>query len=109
MGQAMFKQLFHPHFVSLPVPAVVTVKGAFTLANFAHDFALSLHVLLKKFVFITKLASLVRNHPQNCANVNAPLWTQTSNLRIMLQVFYHCTSAMIKNSIFQNLQDSCSF
>jgi hypothetical protein len=48
----------------------MTAKGAFTFVNFACDFALSSHVLLKKF--ITKCASLVRNHTQNCANVNAP-------------------------------------
>jgi hypothetical protein len=37
-------------------------KGVFTLAIFARDFALSLHVLLpKNFFFITKHASLVRN------------------------------------------------
>jgi hypothetical protein len=42
-------------------------KGAFTLVNFAHDFALSLHLLLN-FFFITKCASLVRNR----ANVNEP-------------------------------------
>jgi hypothetical protein len=46
-------------------------KGAFTLANIARDFTLSLHVLLKKN-FITKRTNLVRNHPQNRANVNAP-------------------------------------
>ncbi len=34
-------------------------KGAFTLGNFARDFTLSLHVLLKKIYFITKRASLV--------------------------------------------------
>ncbi len=36
---------------------VVLSKGAFTLANFARDLVLSLHVLLKKF--ISKRASLV--------------------------------------------------
>jgi hypothetical protein len=46
-------------------------KGAFTLANFARDFALSLDVLLKK-ISITKRANLVQICPQNCANVNAP-------------------------------------
>jgi hypothetical protein len=46
-------------------------KGAFTFANFERDFALSQHVLLQK-KFITKRASLVRNRPQNRANVNAP-------------------------------------
>ncbi len=51
--------------------SVLFHKGAFTLANFAHDFALSLHVLQKKF--ITKRASLVQNRMQNCASVNAPL------------------------------------
>ncbi len=45
-------------------------KGAFTLAIFARDFALSLHILLPKiFFFISKHASLVRNR----ASVNATL------------------------------------
>ncbi len=48
------------------------IKGAFTLANFARDFAISLHVLQKKILIITKRASLVRNRLQNRANVNAP-------------------------------------
>jgi hypothetical protein len=44
-------------------------KGAFTLAIFARDFALSLHILQnKKMFFISKCASLVRNR----ASVNAP-------------------------------------
>jgi hypothetical protein len=51
--------------------SVLFHKGEFTLANFARDFALSLHVLLKNF--ITKCASLVRNRTLNCASVNAPL------------------------------------
>ncbi len=47
----------------------LTTKGAFTLANFARDFAISLHVLLKENIFfITKCSNLVRN----CANVNTP-------------------------------------
>ncbi len=48
-------------------------KGAFTLAIFAHDFALSLHVLLTKIIFFsTKCASLVQNRVWYCASVNAP-------------------------------------
>ncbi len=52
---------------------IKNTKVAFTLVNFAHDFALSLHILLKKYFFITKRANLVQNCPQNCANVKAPL------------------------------------
>ncbi len=57
---------------------VFKTYGAFTFAILAHDFALSQHILLQKnFVFITKQASLVQNHPRNrprnCANVNDPL------------------------------------
>jgi hypothetical protein len=37
----------------------VQAKGAFTLANFTHNFALSLPVLLKEIFFITKRANLV--------------------------------------------------
>ncbi len=48
-------------------------KGAFTLAIFTRDFALSYHILLQKnFVFINTWANLVRNRPRNRANVNAP-------------------------------------
>jgi hypothetical protein len=49
---------------------MLLAEGAFTKSNFARDFALRLHVLLKNF--ITKCASLVQNHPRNRANVNAP-------------------------------------
>jgi hypothetical protein len=47
-------------------------KGEFTLANFARNFALSLHILLN-FFFISKHASLLQNRLQNHTNVNAPL------------------------------------
>jgi hypothetical protein len=43
----------------------------FTLANFARDFALSLHILLNKNYLFSLLN--VRNHARNCASVNAPL------------------------------------
>jgi hypothetical protein len=50
------------------------LKGAFTLAIFARNFALSLHVLLTKIIFfITKHASLVRNRTRYRAVVKAPL------------------------------------
>jgi hypothetical protein len=53
---------------------MIISKGAFTLAIFARDFTLSLHILQnKKMFFISKRASLVQNRTQNRASVNAPL------------------------------------
>ncbi len=47
--------------------------GAFTLANFTRDFALSLHVLPNKnYLFSLLNVQLVRNRTRNCASVNAP-------------------------------------